>query len=239
MLEELQMDRIALESHRASRAAVGVNSLPNQLIATACPESSPRREALEQYISGAFSAAYDARILGYLPLLFSLEDNGGYRAALGLRSAAVDPLFCEQYLDSTVEEEVRSLYRVRVGRSKIMEMGNLVASAGHSALLYLIVTAAMHEAGIEYLLFAANKSVRTSINRSGFTPKLIRLAEKNCLGEEASNWGSYYEGDPIVMLADIELTMQQAMTQPKMRKILAGYRHDIAVLADAIRNHIP
>ena len=207
-------------------------------IASACTESSPQREALEQYISAIFSAAYDARILEYLPLLFSLEQDQRYSAALGLRSASVGPLFSEQYMDSAVEDEVLALYGVQVRRRSIMEMGNLVASsAGQSVLLYLLVIAALHEAGVGYLLFAANKAVRASIRRSGFTPKILCVAEQDRLGAQARNWGAYYQGEPFVMLADVSLGMEQAMAQPVMRKVIAAYRHAIPVLADSIRKH--
>ncbi len=209
-------------------------------VASACAECSPEREGLERYISSIFLAAYNARTLEYLPLLFSLESDDAYTAALGLRSAAIGPLFCEQYLDTTVEDEVVSLYGARVGRHSIMELGNLVASSpGQSVLLYLLITAALHEAGIKYLLFAANKMVRASIRRSGFTPKIIRVAEQNRLGAQAKHWGTYYEGEPIVMLADISLTMDQVGAQPEIRRIIDNYCHTIPVLADAIEKHIP
>lgn len=209
-------------------------------VVSACTEASTRRAALERYISGIFSAAYGASILEYLPLLFSLEKDGHYNAALGLRSAAAAPLFCEQYLDSTVEDEAFLLYGDRADRSKIMELGNLVAtSPGQSAFLYLLVTAALQAADVQYLLFAANKSVRASIRRSGFTPRVIGVADGNRLGPEAKNWGTYYEGEPFVMLADISLTMEQASAQPMMCRLIDNYRHSIPVLADAIGKHIP
>ena len=234
------MEQSQVITGTSSYSAKSAGLVGELAVVSACAEESPQREALEQYISGIFSTAYDARIMEYLPLLFSLEARGSYSAALGLRSAAVAPLFCEQYLDSRVEQEALSLYGANVDRRRMMELGNLVASSsGQSALLYLLITAALHQAGIEYLLFAANKPVRASIRRSGFTPKVIRVAEKNRLGEQAKNWGTYYQGEPIVMLADIALTMDQARVQPFMCDVFASYRHAIPVLADAIGKHIP
>ena len=86
-----------LEHYRAvandGKLATPRTSLMGDLaVVHACPEFSPQREALEQYISGVFSAAYNARILGYLPLLFSLERENSFVAALGLQSAALGPL---------------------------------------------------------------------------------------------------------------------------------------------------
>jgi hypothetical protein len=233
------MDQNQAVSPRSSFSPQRESFLEGLPLASACPECSPAREGLEQYISSIFLAAYNARTLEYLPLLFSLESDDAYTAALGLRSAAISPLFCEQYLDSTVEDEVASLYAAQADRRSIMELGNLVASSpGQSVLLYLLATVALHQAGIKYLLFAANKAVRASIRRSGFTPKIIRVAEKNRLGAQAKHWGTYYEGEPIVMLADISLTMDQIMAQPEMRRIMGCYRHTIPVLADAIEKHI-
>lgn len=205
----------------------------------ACPEFHSGRECLEQYISGTFNAAYGARILEYLPLLFSLESDGDMQAALGLRSASVDALFCEQYLDACAEQQVELLYGRKVRRAQIMELGNLVATEpGHSGLLYLIITAAMHEAGIEYLMFAANKPVRNSIARCGFTPRTIQAAQQSRLGERGLDWGRYYEGDPIVMLADIGLTMKQISAQSGLQAIIDSYQFAIPSLADSIRIHL-
>jgi hypothetical protein len=205
-----------------------------------CPQQDARREKLEQYIAGIFHASYGARILECLPLLFSLEREGDFSAALGLRSAAADTLFSEQYLDAPVEAQVQVLYGRQCSRSNIMELGNLVASSpGDSALLYLLVTAAMHEAGVKYLLFTANRAVRISIRRSGFTAKALVTAECDRLGEQCAFWGSYYGGDPQVMLGDIALAMEQARSRPAMRTTLIRYRETVEHLADTISDQVP
>ncbi|MEH6582990.1 MAG: thermostable hemolysin [Halioglobus sp.] len=225
----------------AGQQSMAANTLmTGQVVVGACDKGSPEREALEQFISSIFSASYGAKILEYLPLLFSLMDGKHHTAALGVGSAAAAPLFCEQYLDTAVEDQVMTLYSQRVGRRDIMELGNLVSTtSGQSALLYLLVAAALDEACVGYLLFAANRAVRASIRRSGFTPKIIHVADSRRLGVEAANWGSYYEGEPIVMLADIALTIEQARCQPVMCKLLDSYSHAIPVLADAIRKLRP
>ena len=50
-------------------------------IVNSCGPCDPGREKLEQYIAGIFQAAYGATVLEYLPLLFSLEQEGSIRAA--------------------------------------------------------------------------------------------------------------------------------------------------------------
>lgn len=200
--------------------------------------SSEYRESLEQYISSIFQAAYGAKILEYLPALFCLRQGQSYTAALGLGSAAAAPLFSEQYLQTSVEEQVQTVYGKKASRHNIMELGNLVASApGQGPLLYLLIAAALYEAGVEYLVFVANKTVRSSIERSGFTPVAIQAAASTSLGRSAKCWGTYYEGDPVVMLADIELSKRQAMSQPLLRKTLGHYEAEIGLLADVIRSY--
>lgn len=216
-----------------------VGTLPSGLPKVyATVASNQHRESLEQYISSIFQAAYGANILQYLPALFCLRQGHSYTAALGLGSAASSPLFSEQYLQTSIELQVHTVYGKKASRHNIMELGNLVASApGQGPLLYLLIAAALHEAGIEYLVFVANKTVRLSIERSGFTPVAIQAADPASLGRSAKCWGTYYEGDPVVMLADIELSQRQALSQPLLRETLKQYEAEIGSLAGVIRSY--
>lgn len=213
--------------------SVGLQNMPRL---QACTEIDPQRERVEQYISGIFHGTYNARILEFLPLLCSLKAGPEHLAALGLRSGASGPLFCEQYLDSSLEQEIQTLYGETVSRSETMELGNLVASqSGLGVLLYLVVAKAIEQAGVRYLIFAANRKVQASIARCGFAPRPICNADKTCLGEQAAYWGNYYEGGPVVMVADIPASMVHAESQPAMREILNHYCADINDLAEVVR----
>jgi hypothetical protein len=201
-------------------------------------ESDKGREKLEQYIAGVFYACWDAQILEYLPLLFSLERETGYSAALGVRAAGKSHLFCETYLDTPVEQQVKRVHGYDCPRSGIMELGNLAASsAGDGALLYLLVTHALHAAEIRFLLFTANRAVRHSIRRTGFTPVALGSADPNRLQDEGSRWGRYYEGDPQVMLGDISLSWEQSQAEPALRKTLEQHAPLVEELAETIREY--
>ncbi|WP_101758135.1 thermostable hemolysin [Oceanicoccus sp. KOV_DT_Chl] len=197
-----------------------------------CNFNDLSREKLEQYIAQIFHTSYGARIFDYLPLLLSLQTDGQITAALGLRSAAHETLLSERYLHCSAEQIIEQCHDQTVQRQHIIELGNLVGSTpGHSAVLYLLAVAAMEQAGYQYLLFTANQKVRASINRCGFTPIVISAARAECLGTQAERWGSYYDGDPQVMLAEVKLTMAQANAQPAMRKQLQHYQSSIFALA--------
>lgn len=227
-----------LEGHQTTAASLfpGMMQLPQVNLHL---EADGQRERLEQYISGIFQASYDARILEYLPLLFSLEREQGITAALGLRGAGTSRLFSECYLDMPVEEQVKRLHGVSCSRRNIMELGNLVASSpGDSAMLYLLVTAAMHKAGIRYLLFAANRAVRISIRRTGFTPLTICSADPARLEDGGACWGNYYDGEPQVMLGDISLTWDQIQAKPALKRVLQQHEAMVEELGNTIRaNH--
>jgi len=198
--------------------------------------TDPAREKLEQYIAGVFHAAYGATVLEYLPLLFSLEQGGATHAALGLRSARHEPLFCEQYLDAPLERHVQKEFGRTVNRGQLMELGNLAGSIpGQSVVLYLMVVAALEQAGISHLVFAANRTVRLSIRRFGFPTRELGDANPDCLGERASQWGSYYRGCPKVMLADVRRGVEYGNSHPLIGELWRSEQALIAALADSIR----
>ena len=196
----------------------------------------PGRERVERYIAGIFNAAYGARVLEYLPFLCTLEREGALMAALGLRSAANDTLFCEQYLDTPVESAILDEFGQAVDRSRVLELGNLVASShGQAVFLYLLVTAALGRFGVRYLIFAANRAVRTSIRRCGFETRIICDASPSRLGRRASEWGSYYDGDPKVVLADIRGALSHGWRQDAIADIWQHESETIEALAADIR----
>ncbi|RLQ22471.1 hypothetical protein DWB85_07575 [Seongchinamella sediminis] len=231
------MDRVADCIHRyPSPALDAATRCVAPLTVDSLLLGDPGRERLEQFIAGVFHAAYGATVLEYLPLLFSLEQEGIIQAALGLRSARGQSLFCEQYLDTPLDYHVQREFGRPVNRGQLMELGNLAGSIpGMSVTLYLLAVAALDQAGISYLVFAANRTVRRSIRRCGFQTRVLGEAQARCLGERASEWGSYYQGCPQVILADIGDGVEHGMKHPLIGELWRREQPLIATLADAIR----
>ena len=201
----------------------------------ACFQKNLGRQRLEHYIADIFYANYGARNIEYQDLLCSLEQNSSLVAALGLSSASRRNLFCEQYLNAPLENYVEREFGQKVNRNSLMELGNLVASEpGQSVVLYLLVTAALQMAGVRYLVFSANRAVRSSIQRCGFDTHVLCSADPGNLEGEQQNWGTYYDGDPKVILADI----RQAADHGHKHKMIAELwlREELLVdnLSDAI-----
>ncbi len=209
--------------------------LQPMLVDTSLP-SSPDRELVERYIGGIFHASYGAKLLDYLPLLVHMEQGGTLRAALGLRSASRGRLFAERYLDASLEQLVADEFARVVHRSQLMELGNLVSSEpGQAVSLYLLVVAALGDAGISHLVFAANRAVRLSIKRCGFDTRELLTADPARLGADAEVWGSYYAGDPSVVVADIPAAVKHGKQHPEISALWQREAMVIASLADCIR----
>jgi hypothetical protein len=218
----------------AARAVPVPPRMPTLRVAT---EHDAQRAQVQQYIAGVFKVSYGAHIREFMPVLVSLEGRGdGLSAALGLRGASRGELFCEQYLDAPVETFVRDRFDSSAGRGQVLEMGQLVGSVpGYGSLLYTLVGAAMCEAGVRYLVFVANRAVRISLMRSGLRSVAIAPARQERLGPAGTNWGSYYSGDPHVMLGDVHGAMAACMTKPAVRQLLSDYDDSVDELVDVIR----
>ena len=193
------------------------------------------RSEVEGYIAGIFQISYGAQVNEFMPLLVGLRETIDFSAALGLRGAADGSLFCEQYLSNPVESYVHTVFGQTTARERIFEMGHLVASNhGHAALLYTLVGAALYEAGIDYLLFTANRAVRISLQRNGFAGEQIAEADRRLLGPSSGDWGSYYESGPRVMLGDVRAAMRRRTADPMIRQLLHQYQSDIEALVHSI-----
>ncbi len=203
------------------------------------PFGGSLREEVQRYIAGVFQINYGARVDEFMPLLVSLREEGHLTAALGLRGAAGEGLFCERYLDDPVESHVQRVFGRQVQRDRILEMGSLVASnAGHAALLYTLVGAALYEAGIDYLLFTANRAVRISLKRSGLASVPIATADRRRLGAAGEAWGSYYNGDPMVMLGDVRTAMAGCTANPLIGAVLGMYQARLDELVEVIQQQL-
>ena len=209
---------------------------PDSPRVAACRPLEPGRQSLERYIATIFHAAYGATVMEYLPLLCSVERDSSYQAALGLRSAATGSLFCEQYLDRSAQWYVLTEFGRTVRRDRVMELGNLVSSGpGQAVWLYLLVVRALQTAGVDYLMFAANRAVMASIRRCGFDTRILCDADPARLGDRAAEWGSYYEGRPRVVLADLREAVDHGERSAPISRLWREQRSEVQSLAAAIR----
>ncbi|ASD69527.1 thermostable hemolysin [Pseudoalteromonas piscicida] len=185
------------------------------------------RGELEHAIHSGFAHAFGADIHEYYPLLSHLN----YRQSdcfLGLRFATKDALFVEQYLNCPVEQCLSMVAE----RSHIAELGNLF-STGRMATLshFIVLTQALLESDIRYLVFTATKQVRALMKLCQVEVNKISLAHGTIAS--AKDYGSYYQCAPMVCSVDLHQA-QQVITNTEMyQHLLQGLKMEIASLKEA------
>lgn len=193
---------------------------------------SPDRGDIERYIGEVFADAYGAEVTGFAPFLMSMSCAGRISAAAGIRPAAPEPLFLEQYLDAPVEEVLSSRYGRTIERSEIFELGNLAAlRPGVCQLIYLIMAGVISRTGLNYAVFAGTKQVAKGVGRLGFCMEPIVAADPARLGATAGNWGTYYDNAPHVTVLDLRKSMDVLSDLPLPRILMEIYEPQIAALA--------
>lgn len=173
------------------------------------PETADRHRVTE-YIADQFKAAHGANIHDFMPLLLTMQCQGQFSAASGLRPAGRQPLFLEQYLGQNVEAVLSQCSDTAIQRQKIVEIGNLVATQkGASQLLFLLITALLHRCDYDWVVFTGTPTVIKGLERLGF--KLDRLCDANPAALKKTDlvdWGRYYENRPQVVAGNVPAAIE-------------------------------
>jgi hypothetical protein len=158
---------------------------------------SSGRPAVEAFIGDVFRRRYGAEVRQFAPMLVSLHDAHGERvAAAGFRSAAAAPLFLERYLDGPVQ----TLLPAAPPRARIVEVGHLAANrAGEGRRLIRLLGAWLADAGFDWVVCTMTQELRHLFARMGVAPLALGVADPAALGEQAQQWGRYYDHRPQVL----------------------------------------
>ncbi len=165
----------------------------------------PERKRVEAYIEATYAEVYDGKIRAHYPTLMSVQDaHGEIHAAVGFRLACDEPLFLERYLDEPIERALAAAMDADVERTDVAEIGNLASgSAGASLFLFMALARHLDQVGCEYAVATATRQLRRTFGRVGFPTLRLTTADPARLGEEARDWGGYYERDPEVLAGAI------------------------------------
>ena len=180
-----------------------------RIVTTHTPPGAPRRREAEAFIRNKFAERYDARVSAFAPNLVLFEEGQRIVAATGWRAAGHESLFLERYLDQPIEQIISSLSppaAQRGNRERSVEVGNLAADkAGGS--LFVILNLARHfdRLGFEWVVFTATRELIGIFTRLGLPLLAIAPADPARLGDDAADWGSYYDSAPIVVAGRIRL----------------------------------
>ena len=184
------------------------------------PGAADRAE-IERFIGDVFREAYGADIKRFKPCLMSLRDHDNRLvAACGFRSAALEPLFLETYLDQPIEAVLSERVGFPVRRDDIVGVGNFsVAEPGMARYLITAINDHLHDTSNQWAVFTAVPVLRNAFIKMGMNPVILGDANKSRLPpEEQEEWGSYYAQKPQVMaIRRIERRSQPQIRETRIR----------------------
>ena len=163
------------------------------------------RRSIEAFIEEVYRRRHGASITTHYPTLLSLHDAGGdVLGAVGLRSAARDRLFLEQYLQGPVEDAIAETAGRSIARAEIAEVGSL-ASLGNGASVFLVIAAAtfLDSRRFSYAVVTANSAMRRIIRTFGFAHTVLGAARGEELADGGQDWGSYYACGPQMLAGPV------------------------------------
>jgi len=197
---------------------------------------NPGRGRVEQYIADRFAAAHGAEIHDFMPVLLTMGCSGAITAATGVRAAARQALFLEQYLDAPVERAVAEVAGCSPKRAGMVEIGNLVATqGGASYLLFMVLTAVLERAGFEWVVFTATPQVRRALAHLGLEVFGVCAADPARLAAGAlDSWGRYYANRPQVVAGHVPTAMSTLRGRPLHAAALAVYQGAADEMAEVV-----
>ena len=168
------------------------------------------RGEVEAFIRQIFRVRFGAEVRHFAPVLVGLHDTDGTLvAAAGYRAADSGPLFLERYLDAPIERRLQAATDAPVARSRVAEVGHLAAARpGEGRRLIAMMAPLMAREGFEWVVSTLTQELRQLFVRMGVAPLALGVADPAMLGDQAADWGSYYDHRPLVQAGQLQLALQ-------------------------------
>ena len=162
--------------------------------------NAPDRAELEAFVGAAFRRGHDATVASFMPTLLSFRGPAGdLRGVIGLRAAAPQALYLEQYLEQPVEAAISAATGQPVQRTQVVEVGNL-AGANCRAAMRMVAQLPGYLLSRDYcwIVFTATRTVRGILESLGAPLVELARADGARVAAGPDRWGRYYEQDPRV-----------------------------------------
>jgi Thermostable hemolysin len=162
----------------------------------------PCRTEVEAFIHAVFKQAHGANITHFMPKLVALRDsNGVLMAAFGLRPAANEQLFLEQYIDAPIERLISARLGKNITRDEITCIGNLaVANPRNAGILIAHIIQHSLDIGINWGVATVHHSLQNGLIKGGREVYPLHIADKMRLPRaEQVAWGNYYDNMPQIV----------------------------------------
>ncbi|MGM0569442.1 thermostable hemolysin [Marinobacter sp.] len=170
------------------------------------------------FIRRRFLQAYGARPeLRPLPLMALVNAHGTLLAAVGVRRAASERLFLEDYLDQPIE---RGLPEPGGCRDSVMEIAHLAGiEAGVSRLLFTAMALWLEQHRMNWVVCTGTGQLRNGFQRMGIQVADLGCARPERLADGGEGWGCYYQHNPRVMAMNVPEGLDGLRSRGLMDKV--------------------
>ena len=198
----------------------------------------PLRASLQQFIVQGFASHYQASVQQFMPHLIGVSLSEHWQAALGIRFASADRMFTEQYLPAAAEQVMRA-HNIACDRASVAEIGHLYAQSRQALMqLFVLLVQALHQLKVQQLLFAATADLKRLLTRHGITLTEMADASPTCLGDKASDWGTYYESQPKVCVLSVAQAAERIQSDQRLVQLIFKHWPQLHALVDTLTETI-
>ncbi len=185
--------------------------------------TNPDRPRVEAYIRRIYAARYQARVKEFAPMLVGLHDRDGTLvAAAGYREADAGMLFLERYLSQPVHLLLRGPGATAQQRQGIVEVGHLASDRpGEGRRLIQMLGPLLAQAGHEWVVSTLTQELRHLFVRMGMAPLALGCADPVLLGDDANDWGRYYDHQPVVLAGQIPVALKALSRRSALNGVVA------------------
>jgi len=178
---------------------------PEKLDLLLIGKSDARRAEVEEFSKNIYRRFYSAELTSFPTELLAITyETKEIISCIGMRSAATSSLYLEQYTARTIEKEVAALTGRNVSREQIVEIGTLaIRSKSTCRMIISALAGVLVKRKEKYLVFTAVKTFRNTLTHLKVPFMRLTVASAAQL-KDNSEWGSYYNASPEVILIDIE-----------------------------------
>ena len=188
----------------ASPAPQGCGRIPRNTFSVV-EHDSVERASLEARVRSGFGMHFDACIEGFMPRFAHYRHTSGATGVIGIRRAADEPLFLENYLSVPVETVIEEVTGALIARDRIAEVGqfvvddrDIVPSFFRDLVPFLVRN------DFDWVCFTGTDRIRALLARIGFHGLPLARAEETRVRHSGDRWGRYYDFDPVVILGKLD-----------------------------------
>lgn len=158
---------------------------------------------INEFLQEQFSKKFSADLKEFPEHYLVIYKNNEPVACMGVTFPTVGSFFCEQYLDRPIETIISEHVGECVNRSEILQLGSIASTSIYAAVeMVQLAPLYIQCMGAKYALCTLTKKLSTLLKKLNVDFKFICDARKEKLKYGSSDWGSYYESEPMVGFVD-------------------------------------